>query len=162
MPPGRRETWSAATGPTVTRVRDALIVAMPRELDDDVLSALRDRTLDQVRHAGVRAVVFEASGLDVVDAEEFGALASVARAATWLGVRPMLVGLSAGLVRYLVDADLDTSAFEPFGTLDDALAVLAAEAAAAAAPAASGGRTAADADASVADVDPNEGREEGG
>lgn len=124
---GRRELWSGGAGPTLTRVGDALIVALPRELDDDVLSALRGRTLDQVRHAGVRAVVFEASGLDVVDAEEFGALAAVARAAAWLGVRPMLVGLSAGLVRYLVDADLDTSAFAPFGTLDDALAVLAAE-----------------------------------
>ncbi len=123
---GRRETWTGGTGPTVTRVGDALIVALPRELDDDVLTALRVRTLDQVRHAGVRAVVFEASGLDVVDAEEFGALAAVARAAAWLGVRPMLVGLSAGLVRYLIDADLDTSAFVPFGTLDDALAVLAA------------------------------------
>ena len=133
---GRRETWTGGPGPTVTRVGAALIVALPRELDDDVLTALRGRTLDQVRHVGVRAVVFEASGLDVVDAEEFGALASVARAAAWLGVRPMLVGLSAGLVRYLVDADLDTSAFAPYGTLDDALAVLAAEAgtAASAAP----------------------------
>ncbi len=124
---GRRENGSGGAGPTVTRVGAALIVALPRELDDDALAALRGRTLDQVRHAGVRAVVFEASGLDVVDAQEFGALASVARAATWLGVRPMLVGLSAGLVRYLVDAELDTSAFAPFGTLDDALAALAAE-----------------------------------
>jgi anti-anti-sigma regulatory factor len=129
---GRREKWSGGGGPTVTRVGAALIVALPRELDEDALAALRGRTLDQLRQTGVRAVVFEASGLDVVDAEEFGALAAVARAAAWLGVRPMLVGLSAGLVRYLVDADLDTSAFAPFGTLDDALAALAAEAAAAA------------------------------
>lgn len=135
---GRRENWSGGSGPTVTRVGEALIVALPRELDDEVLGALRGRTLDQVRHAGVRAVVFEASGLDVVDAQEFGALASVARAAAWLGVRPMLVGLSAGLVRYLVDADLDTSAFEPFGTLDDALATLAAESARAASARGSG------------------------
>jgi anti-anti-sigma regulatory factor len=124
---GRGEAWSGGAGPTLTRVGAALIVALPRELDEDVLASLRGRTLDQVRHAGVRAVVFEASGLDVVDAEEFGALAAVARAAAWLGVRPMLVGLSAGLVRYLVDANLDTSAFAPFGTLDDALAVLASE-----------------------------------
>lgn len=123
---GGRETWSGGAGPTITRVGDALIVALPRELDDDALDALRGRALEQVRRAGVRAVVFEASGLDVVDAHEFGALVSVARAAAWLGVRPILVGLSAGLVRYLVDADLDTSAFEAFGTLDDALGALAA------------------------------------
>ena len=126
MAAARRETGSGGAGPTTTRVGAALVVTLPRELDDDALAALRGRTLDQARHAGVRAVVFEASGLDVVDAEEFGALAAIARAAAWLGVRPMLVGLSAGLVRYLVDADLDTSAFEPFGTLDDALAALGA------------------------------------
>ncbi len=121
-------------GPTTTRIGRALVVALPREFDDAAIAALRDRTLDQVRHAGVRAVVFEASGLDVVDAEEFRALAAVARAAAWRGERPMLVGLSAGLVRYLVDADLDTSAFTPFGTLDDALAALASGADASAAP----------------------------
>lgn len=141
---GRRETWSGGAGPTVTRVGDALIIALPREFDGDALRALRERTLDQVRHAGVRAVVFEASGLDIVDAVEFGALAAVARAAAWLGVRPMLVGLSAGLVRFLVDADLDTSAFAPFGTLDDALAALAAEARSAAASASARHSAAAD------------------
>lgn len=125
---GRSTGWSGGTAATTTRVGGALIVTLPRELDDAALTALRGRTLDQVRSAGVRAVVFEASGLDVVDAEEFGALAAVARAAAWLGVRPMLVGLSAGLVRYLVDAELDTSAFAPFGTLDDALAALADDA----------------------------------
>ena len=67
---GRSEAWSGGAGPTVTRVGDALIVALPRELDDDVLGALRSRTLDQVRQTGVRAVVFEASGLDVVDAAD--------------------------------------------------------------------------------------------
>lgn len=125
---GRSELWSGGAGPTTTRVGAVLVVTLPREFDDDALTALRDRTLDQVRRAGVRAVVFEASGLEVVDAEEFGAVTAVARAAAWLGVRPMLVGLSAGMVRYLVDADVDTSAFTPFGTLDDALAVLAGDA----------------------------------
>ena len=149
---GRRENWSGGTGPTVTRVGDALIVALPRELDEDVLGALRSRTLDQVRRAGVRAVVFEASGLDVVDAEEFRGLASIGRAAAWLGVRPMLVGLSAGIVRYLVDADLDTSAFTPFGTLDDALAALAAEAAAATAAASAWRTHAQNADAHADDA----------
>ena len=71
----------------------------------------------------------EASGVDVVDAPGFGALAAVARAVGWLGARSMLVGLTPGLVRYLIDAEVDTSAFAPYGTLDDALAALAAEAA---------------------------------
>jgi anti-anti-sigma regulatory factor len=118
------EHFGGGPGPVVTRIGEALIVTLPREIDDAALESLRSGVLDRVRRTRVRAVVFEASGLDLIDAAEFHALSSVARGAVWLGVRAMLVGLSAGIVAYLVDAAVDTSAFEPFGTLDDALAVL--------------------------------------
>jgi anti-anti-sigma regulatory factor len=114
----------ADAAPIVTRVGPALIVTLPRELGDAALHALRTSVMERVRESRTRALVFEASGLDVVDASEFRALAAVARSAAWLGVRPMLVGLTPGIVGYLVDAALDTSAFTPFGTLDDALAAL--------------------------------------
>lgn len=122
----RRATWSAGGGPTVTRVGRALVVTLPRELDAEALAALRGRVLERLRGDGVRAVVFEASGLELLDGAEFAGLAATARAAAWLGVRPLLVGLTPGVVRYLVDSGADTSGFEPFGTLDDALAALAA------------------------------------
>jgi anti-anti-sigma regulatory factor len=120
-----REAWTAGGGPTATRVGRALVVTLPRELDTAALAVLRGRVLERLRGDGVRAVVFEASGLELLDAEEFAALAATARAAAWLGVRPVLVGLTPGVVRYLVDTGADTSGFEPFGTLDDALAALA-------------------------------------
>jgi anti-anti-sigma regulatory factor len=110
--------------PTATRVGDALIVTLPRELDDASLLALRTVVMERVRQSRTRALVFEASGLDVIDATEFRALAAVGRTAAWLGVRPMLVGLSPGIVGYLVDAGLDTSDFIPFGSLDDALVAI--------------------------------------
>jgi anti-anti-sigma regulatory factor len=118
------EHLGGGPGPVVTRIGEALIVTLPGEIDDVTLRSLRSSVLDHVRRTRVRAVIFEASGLDLIDAAEFHALASVARGAVWLGVRAMLVGLSAGIVAYLVDAAVDTSAFEPFGTLDDALAVV--------------------------------------
>jgi anti-anti-sigma regulatory factor len=110
--------------PTATRVGEALIVTLPRELDDAALLALRTVVMERVRQSRTRALVFEASGLDVIDATEFRALAAVARTAAWLGVRPMLVGLSPGIVGYLVDAGVDTSDFIPFGSLDDALVAI--------------------------------------
>lgn len=119
-----RDAWSAGSGPTATRVGRALVVTLPRELDAGALAVLRGRVLERLRGDGVRAVVFEASGLELIDAEEFAALAATARAAAWLGVRPVLVGLTPGVVRYLVDTGADTSGFEPFGTLDDALSAL--------------------------------------
>jgi anti-anti-sigma regulatory factor len=119
------ESFGGDAGPVVTRIGEALIVTLPRELSDAALASLRASVLERVRGPRSRAVIFEASGLDLIDAAEFHAFAAVASGAAWLGMRAMLVGLSAGIVAYLVEAAVDTSAFEPFGTLDDALAVLA-------------------------------------
>lgn len=127
MADARRDGWGTGGGPTVTRIGRALVVTLPRELDGEALAALRGRVLERLRGDRVRAVVFEASGLELLDGAEFAALAATARAAAWLGVRPLLVGLTPGVVRYLVDSGADTSGFEPFGTLDDALAALAAD-----------------------------------
>jgi len=127
----RSEPWQTDTGPPVaTRIGQALVVTLPRELSDDILAALRLDVMERIRRTRTRALIFEASGLDVIDATEFRGLAAVARSATWLGVRPMLVGLSAGIVGYIVEAAVDTSDFEPFGTLDDALGTLGRSAAA--------------------------------
>jgi anti-anti-sigma regulatory factor len=123
-----QEPFATDRAPVVTRIGEALVVTLPREIDDATLAALGSSVLDRVRRARIRAVVFETSGLDLVDAAEFRGLSAVARAAVWLGVRAMLVGLSAGIVAYLVEAAVDTSAFEPFGTLDDALAALGPDA----------------------------------
>jgi anti-anti-sigma regulatory factor len=128
MPAMLSHTSDRPHGPgaaVTTRVGPALIVTLPRELDDDTLLALRTSVMDRVRSRRTKALVFETSGLELIDAEEFAALSAVARTAAWLGVRPMLVGLSPGIVAYLVDTGVDTSAFEPYGQLDDALAVLA-------------------------------------
>ncbi len=108
----------------VTRIGSALIVTLPRDLTDATLASLRGGVIARLRHGRARAIVFEASGLDTIDTAEFADLSAVARTSAWLGVRAMLVGLSAGIVAFLVNAGVDTSAFEPYATLDDALAAL--------------------------------------
>ena len=119
--------WAGEAGggeAVVTRIGRALIVTLPRELSDATLASLRGGVLERLRATRAQAIVFEASGLDLIDAAEFADLSAVARTAAWLGVRPLLVGLSAGVVRYLIDTGVDTGAFEPYGTLEDALATL--------------------------------------
>lgn len=128
MTDARPEPWDGDGGPVTTRVGDALIVTLPRELDDAALAALRTRVMAQLQRAGAIAVLFEASGLELLDAAEFTALAETARGAAWLGVRPLLVGLAPGLVRYVVEGGLDAAVFEGYATLDDALAALGATA----------------------------------
>lgn len=113
-------------GPVVTRVGPALVVILPRELDDATLRALRGEVLGALRRDRSRALVLEASGLELIDTEDVGQLVLVARAAALLGVRPLLVGLSAGIVAFVVEAAIDMSGLEAFATLDDALHALGA------------------------------------
>jgi anti-anti-sigma regulatory factor len=120
----RSDAGEGEAAPATTRIGSALIVTLPRELDDASLGALRTVVLDRLHREPTRVLVFEASGLDVIDAVDFAALSLVARSAAWLGVRSALVGLSAGIVGYVVGADLDTTAFDAYGTLEDALAAL--------------------------------------
>lgn len=110
--------------PTAAQVGPALVVTLPAELGDEAFAMLRETVLERVRNERHRALVLEASGLELIDAHEFMALAAVARSAAWLGARVLLVGLRPGIVAYLVDVAADTRAFQPFATLDDALAEL--------------------------------------
>jgi len=116
----------AGSGPVATRVGPALVVTLPRELDDATLRALRGDVLDTLRRGRSRALVLEASGLELMDAEDFRRLTLVARTATLLGARPLLVGLSPGIVAYLVEAGVDTRGVQAYATLDDALVALGA------------------------------------
>jgi anti-anti-sigma regulatory factor len=116
--------WESAT-PVSNRIGSALVVTLPRELDDAALAALRHEVLPKVRHNGLQAIIFEASGTDILDRVEFDRLAELARSAAWLGVRAMLVGLAPGVVTYLVMQGVDATPFEPYRQLEDALATLA-------------------------------------
>jgi anti-anti-sigma regulatory factor len=125
MTDARHDRWTGEAGAVVTEVGTALVVTLPRELSDATLASLRSGVMERLQRGRLRELIIEASGLDVIDAVEFRALAAVARGAGWLGLRPMLVGLSAGIVRYLVDVAADASDFETFGSLDDALVAIA-------------------------------------
>ena len=116
----------AGNGPVATHVGPALVVTLPRELDGATLRALRGDVLDTLRRSRSTALVFEASGLDLIDAEDARQLTLVARTAALLGARPLLVGLSAGIVAYLVEAGVDTRGVSAYATLDDALVALGA------------------------------------
>jgi anti-anti-sigma regulatory factor len=121
---GEPNPWESAA-PVSTRIGAALVVTLPRELDDAALAAMRHEVLAKVQQSGLQAIIFEASGTDILDRIEFDLLADLARSAAWLGVRSMLVGLAPGVVTYLVMQGIDATPFEPYRQLDEALATLA-------------------------------------
>lgn len=107
-------------GVTSTLVRGCLVVTLPQELADR-LSDIQAAVLDAVRETGARVAVIEMSAVKVLDCEEFVGIRAMVDMLRLLGARPILVGLSAGIVGYLVSNDADTRGLEVERDLQDAL-----------------------------------------
>ena len=107
-------------GITSTLVRGCLVVTLPQELADR-LAEIQAAVLDAVRETGARVAVIEMSAVKVLDCEEFVGIRAMVDMLRLLGARPILVGLSAGIVGYLVSNDADTRGLEVERDLQDAL-----------------------------------------
>ena len=107
-------------GVTSTLVRGCLVVTLPQELADR-LDQIQAAVLDAVRETGARVAVIEMSAVKVLDCEEFVGIRAMIDMLRLLGARPILVGLSAGIVGYLVSNDADTRGLEVERDLQDAL-----------------------------------------
>ena len=107
-------------GVTSTLVRGCLVVTLPQELADR-LAEIQAAVLDAVRQTGVRVAVIEMSAVKVLDCEEFVGIRAMVDMLRLLGARPILVGLSAGIVGYLVSNDADARGLEVERDLQDAL-----------------------------------------
>ena len=107
-------------GVTSTLVRGCLVVTLPQELADR-LDEIQAAVLNAVRETGARVAVIEMSAVKVLDCEEFLGIRAMVGMLRLLGARPILVGLSAGIVGYLVSNDADTRGLEVERDLQDAL-----------------------------------------
>ena len=116
-------TFSGADGAqvTATAVAGCLIVTLPAELAPAMFVEARDRTLQALRLGGLRAVVLELSMVEIMDREDFDRLRELTAMAALLGVRPIVIGLRAGVVMHLVDSDVDTEGLETALDLQEAL-----------------------------------------
>ena len=73
------------------------------------------------RH-GADSVVFEVSGCEVIDLDEFMELQKVVRTMEWLGLRCVIAGLRPGVVAYLASAGMSAGSLRT--SLDLELALL--------------------------------------
>lgn len=106
---------------TATPVGGCLIVTLPAEFAPGMFEEARDRTLRALRVGGLQAVVLDLTPVEIMDREDFGRVRQLADMAALLGVRPMLVGLRAGVVMHLVESDVDTDGLETARDLQEAL-----------------------------------------
>jgi len=108
----------------LTRVREALVVTLQDSADAETLAAASQALMQELTKGGTHGVIFELSGCDVVDREEFIALLKLVRAVEWLGVRGVISGLKPGTVAYLASAKVPTQGVHAVLDLEHALGEL--------------------------------------
>ena len=110
----------------LTRVREAIVVTLQDAADAETLAAASQALMRELTQGGgARGVIFELSGCDVVDRDEFVALLKLVQAVEWLGVRSVISGLKPGIVAYLASTDVPTHRVHAVLDLEQALSQFA-------------------------------------
>lgn len=107
--------------------RDIVVASIQVDLDDDVLVRFREDLLQRIHETGSRGVIFDLSGLETLDSDEFAALRRIMATSTLMGAEPVLVGLRPGVVSALIEAGADVDGLRATLDLDAAFALLLRE-----------------------------------
>ena len=105
----------------LTRVRNTLVVTVQGAADAGTLAAASQAIMRELEQRGAKGIVFEISGCEVIDLDEFTALLKLVRTVEWLGVRSVIAGLRPGVVAYLALAGVPTQNLRTSLNLEQAL-----------------------------------------
>ncbi len=106
---------------------DVVIASVQTDLTEDVLARFSAELLEFVQRHAAAGVVIDFSGVDIVDATEFAELRKLLDMAALLGARPMVAGLSPGIISSLIDAGANIDGIAGALHVDDALTRLRGE-----------------------------------
>ena len=106
----------------ISRIGQIIVVTLEGAAHAGTLSAAADTIAEIHARQGAESVVFEVSGCEVIDLEEFAELQKVVRTMEWLGLRCVIAGLRPGIVAYLASADISAGSLRT--SLDLELALL--------------------------------------
>jgi hypothetical protein len=106
----------------ISRIGQTLLVTLEGAADGGSLSDLSHVLAEMQTRHGADSVVFEASGCEVIDLDEFMELQKVVLTMQWLGLRCVITGLRPGIVAYLASAGISAGSLTT--SLDLELALL--------------------------------------
>ena len=106
----------------ISRIGQTLVVTLEGAADAGALSATSHVLAEMHARQGADSVVFEVSGCEVIDLDEFTELQKVVRTMEWLGLRCVIAGLRPGIVAYLASAGISAGSLRT--ALDLELALL--------------------------------------
>jgi hypothetical protein len=106
----------------ISRIGQTLVLTLEGAADATALSAATRVLSDMHAREGADSVVFEGSGCEVIDLDEFMELQKAVRTMEWLGLRCVIAGLRPGIVAYLATAGISAGSLRT--SLDLELALL--------------------------------------
>jgi len=105
----------------LTRIGQTLVVTLEGAADAATLSAAGDTIAEIHARQGAESVVFEVSGCEVIDLNEFVGLQKLVRTIEWLGLRCVIAGLRPGIVAYLASVGMSAGSLRTSLDLELAL-----------------------------------------
>jgi len=108
------------------RLGDCLVVVLPEDLGQATVELVRSGF--SRAGSGISGVILDCSGLEVIDIDDYQCLKRLARMLSLLGARTVLMGLKPGVVAALIGLGCDGSELEGALGLENALALVRAEA----------------------------------
>jgi rsbT antagonist protein RsbS len=122
MPP-----YADIPGVAIQVSRGVVVASIQVDLDDGVLARFREDLLRRLHETGSRGVIFDASGLETLDSDEFVALRRIITMSTIMGAETVLVGLRPGVVSALIEAGAEVDGLQTAINLDAAFTLLQPE-----------------------------------
>ena len=105
----------------ISRIGQTLVVTLEGAAEAGALVGVSQALADMQARHGVDSVVFEVSGCEVIDLDEFMELQKVVRTLEWLGLRCVIAGLRPGVVAYLASAGMSAGSLRTSLDLELAL-----------------------------------------
>ena len=100
--------------------RNCIVASIQVDLTPSVLHVFREELLNFLQRSGAQAVIFDLSGLEILDLEEFEALRNTISMVSLMGAKSIVAGMRPGVVSALVTLNADIDGILAAFNLDDA------------------------------------------
>ncbi len=114
----------------VIKLYDNLVVSIQVALSDELVSRLKDDITRAIERTSARGLVIDLSGIDVMDSYISRTLRDIGLISQLMGVRAVICGLDPMIAMSLVEMGMDLQGVHAELNLEEALSLLAREAAA--------------------------------
>ncbi|MEN6460608.1 MAG: STAS domain-containing protein [Syntrophomonas sp.] len=108
----------------ILQVDRILIVSMQTDMDDELVLRLQDKLLKKIQFSQSLGVVFDLSGVEIMDSFMCRILNEIARMAYLMGARVVVTGIQAPVAIAMIELGIEPREIPTMLTLDKGLAFL--------------------------------------